>query len=62
MAIIDELREAVNNRGESYRAIARAIEVDHAMLLRFVDGKKMLSLEVAERLAGYLNMRLESSR
>ena len=59
MAIIDELREALNKREESYRAIAREIKIDHAMLLRFADAKKNLSLEAAERLAKYLGLQLK---
>ena len=61
MAIADKLRMALNSRGkESYRAIARAIGLDHAMLLRFADGRKSLSLDSADRLSPYLGMELES--
>ena len=62
MALINELREELNKRPESYREIAREIEIDHAMLLRFADGKKMLSLESAERLAVYLGLNQKPSR
>ena len=60
MAIIKELREGLKNSPESYRSIARAIAIDHSMLLRFADGKKQLSLEAAERLADHLKLRLRS--
>lgn len=59
MAIIDELREALMNCEDSYREIARQIEVDHALLLRFADGTKSLSLDTAEKLAEYLKLRLK---
>lgn len=59
MAIIKKLRRSLNSREESYREIARKINIDHAMLLRFADKKKMLSLEAAERLAIYLGLNLE---
>lgn len=62
MAVISELREELNKLPESYREIAREIQIDHAMLLRFADGKKMLSLEAAERLAIFRNMQLELRR
>lgn len=62
MAIINELREGLNQYPESYRAVARAIDIDHAMLLRFADGKKTLSLEAAERLAIFLKLRLRSEQ
>jgi plasmid maintenance system antidote protein VapI len=58
MAIIKELRNELMRRPESYRAIAQAIGVDHALLLRFADGKKNLGSETAEKLAHYLGMRL----
>ncbi len=58
MAIIKELRQALTSRPESYREIGREIGVDHALLLRFADGKKNLGSETAERLAVYLGMRL----
>lgn len=61
MALAEKLRIALNSRGkESYRAIARAIDLDHAMLLRFADGRKSLSLDAADRLALYLGLELES--
>ena len=40
MAIIKELRDELNCE---LRQIARAIEIDHALLLRFADGKKNLA-------------------
>ncbi len=58
MAILQELRDELNARKESYREVARQIEIDHAMLLRFADGKKNLGSESAERLAQYLGMKL----
>ena len=59
MAITEELREALMNCEDSYREVARQIGVDHALLLRFADGTKSLSLETAERLAEYLKLRLK---
>jgi ribosome-binding protein aMBF1 (putative translation factor) len=58
MAIIKELRDELTRRPESYRQIARAIEIDHSLLLRFADGKKNLGSQTAEKLADYLGMRL----
>ena len=59
MAIVEELREALMNCEDSYREIGRQIGVDHALLLRFADGTKSLSIETAEKLAEYLNLRLK---
>lgn len=61
MALIEELRTALNQRPESYREIARAIGINHSLLLKFADGKKNLGLENAEKLAEYLGLRLKSS-
>ena len=59
MAIIQELRDALNNREESYREIARSIGVNHSLILLFADGKKNLGLENAEKLAEYLGLQLK---
>jgi len=59
MAIIEELRAALDSSDQSYREISRAIGVDHALLLRFSEGTKSLSLATAEKLAIYLGLQLK---
>lgn len=60
VALIKELRQALNEREESYREVARAIGINHSLLLKFADGKKNIGLENAEKLAEYLGLRLKS--
>ena len=59
MAIIEELRDAMENCEYSYREIGRQIGVDHALLTRFAKGAKSLSLETADKLAEFLGLQLK---
>jgi len=53
------LREALSE-AESIRAVAKATGLRHSSLLRFVNGKQSLRLDLADRLAAYFG--IESRR
>jgi plasmid maintenance system antidote protein VapI len=46
------LREAIGN-AESIRAVAKATGLNHASLVRFVNGERSLRLDMADKLAMY---------
>ena len=54
--IIDPLRTALAKCGKSAYRVAKDSGVQHCSLRRFLNGKTLLSLEAAERLAEYLGM------
>ncbi len=54
---LTELLKAKLAEADSIRAVARATEVDHAALLRFLRGDQSLRLEAADRLAAHFGIR-----
>lgn len=60
--IIDELRRAIRDSGESEYAIGRATGVSQSILSRFVNGERGISLETAAKLASYLELELRPRR
>jgi hypothetical protein len=59
--ISDVLRIAVKERlnsGESINAIAKAAQLDHAQLGRFLVGERLLRSDAIDRLADLLGMEL----
>jgi transcriptional regulator with XRE-family HTH domain len=60
--IIDQLRRAMRDSGESEYAIAKASGVSQSVVNRFVSGERGISLETAARLCEYLNLHLVSRR
>lgn len=60
MGIVEQLRHAIANCGESEYAIAKATGISQSVLNRFVSGKRGISLETAATLCLYLNLRLHS--
>lgn len=55
-AMTDQLREFIAADGRSIRAIATAIELDHANLGRFVKGERSLSQESLDKLFAGLRL------
>jgi plasmid maintenance system antidote protein VapI len=55
------LREALMERRESLRSIARAAGVHHPSLVRFLAGKS-LRLDIADKLAAYLGVECRRTR
>lgn len=56
--ISEQLRDAIANSGETRYAISKATSVDQAVLAKFVNGKRGLSLETIDKLAKYLRLEL----
>lgn len=56
--ISDQLREAVRGSGLSIYAAAKGAGVSEPSLNRFMRGKRSLTLESADKLAAFFEMRL----
>ncbi|HEY1375536.1 MAG TPA: helix-turn-helix transcriptional regulator [Gemmataceae bacterium] len=56
--LAEALREAVRDSGRPVGAVARAAGVPQPVLSRFMAGTRGLSLETADRLAGYFGLTL----
>lgn len=56
--IIDQLRKAIAESGESQLAIANAVDIDQGNLNRFVRGERSITLETAAKLCEYLKLEL----
>ena len=60
--IIDQLRRAMRDRGESEYAIAKASGVNQSVVNRFASGERGISLETAAKLCEYLKLDLVRRR
>jgi plasmid maintenance system antidote protein VapI len=56
--IIDQLRRAMRDSGESEYAIAKAAGVPQSVVNRFVSGERGISLTTAAKLCEYLKLEL----
>lgn len=57
-SIIDQLRKAIAESGESQLSIANALDIDQGNLNRFVRGERSISFETAAKLCEYLKLDL----
>ena len=60
MSISEQLREAIRQE-ESVTAVARATDIDHSVLVRFVAGDRDIRMATADKLFSYFTMRLTRS-
>jgi transcriptional regulator with XRE-family HTH domain len=60
--VSDQLREAIQNSGESLCQIANGSGVNDGMLSRFTRGLRGLSTKSVDRLCDYLNLELRESK
>ena len=60
--IIEELRRAIRDSGESEYAIGKATGVSQSILSRFVNGERGISLETAAKLCEHLELELRRRR
>ena len=56
--IVDQLRRAMRDSGETEYAIAKASGVSQSIVNRFVSGERGISLETASKLCAYLKLDL----
>jgi len=56
--IIDQLRKAIAESGESQLSIANAVDIDQGNLNRFVRGERSISIETAAKLCQHLKLDL----
>ncbi len=56
--IIDQLRRAMRDSGESEYAIAKATGISQSIVNRFMSGERGISLETAASLCAYLRLDL----
>ena len=54
----DQIRGAIDSSGYSRYAICKRIDVDQSTMSRFMNGNGGLSMDVLDRLAGLLGMRI----
>jgi transcriptional regulator with XRE-family HTH domain len=56
MKLSDQIRQAVEQCGETRYAIAKATGIDQSTLSRFVSGERGLPMNTLDRLADYLGL------
>jgi transcriptional regulator with XRE-family HTH domain len=62
LTIIDELREAILNSGETEYRVAKESGVAQPILNRFLRGERGVSLETAAKVCQYLSLHLAPIR
>jgi plasmid maintenance system antidote protein VapI len=60
--ISDPLRHAIIDSGVSYSTLQRETGVARASIMRFVERRNSLRLDMADRLAAYLGLALQKQR
>lgn len=60
--IIEQLRRAIRESGESQLSIAQGTGIDQPNLNKFVAGKRSISLESAAAICAYLKLDLVSRK
>ena len=56
------LRRTIVESGVSYNALQRETGVSRASIMRFVEGRQSLRLDMADRLAAYFGLALQKVR
>ena len=54
----DQIRQAIDNSGQTRYAIAMATDLDQSALGKFVHGERGLSLESVDRIGEHLGLRI----
>jgi plasmid maintenance system antidote protein VapI len=60
--LTDQLRQAIDDSGQTRYAIAQATEIDESALAKFYNGHRGLSLDNLDRLFEYLGLRIVMDR
>jgi plasmid maintenance system antidote protein VapI len=58
----DVLRRAIVQSGTPYKALERETGVARSSIQRFIDGRRSLRLDLADRLAAYFRLELRKRR
>ncbi len=61
-SIVEQLRQAIANSGQTEYAIAKGSGVSQSVVNRFVNGERGISLETAAKLCSYLDLDLVPRR
>jgi transcriptional regulator with XRE-family HTH domain len=61
-SIVEQLRQAIANSGQTEYAIAKGSGVSQSVVNRFVNGERGISLETAAKLCEYLDLDLVARR
>jgi plasmid maintenance system antidote protein VapI len=59
--ISDRLRQTIVESGLSYNSLERETGVTRASIMRFVEGRQSLRLDMADRLASFFELELHST-
>lgn len=62
MTLTDQLRKAIENSGASLYRIAKDSGVPYAVVHRFANDERSITLPVADKLAAYFGMRLTAPK
>ena len=57
-SLVDQLRQAIAESGETEYAIAKGAGVSQSVVNRFVHGERGISLDTAARLCAHLELKL----
>lgn len=60
--LTDQLRQAIDDSGETRYAIAKATGIDESALAKFYNGHRGLSMDALNRLGEYLGLRIVMDR
>jgi plasmid maintenance system antidote protein VapI len=60
--IVDQLRQAMRDSGQTEYAIAKGSGVNQSVVNRFVTGERGISLDTAAKLCEYLDLDLRARR
>lgn len=58
--IVDQLRQALAQSGQTEYAIAKGAGISQSVVNRFVNGERGIGLETAAKLCAYLGLELRS--
>jgi transcriptional regulator with XRE-family HTH domain len=58
--ISEQLRQAIEESGQSLYAVGKGAGIDNGRLYRFTAGERTLSLDAIDKLGAYLGLELQS--